>query len=160
MTHKPAALQAPRMLIGDKVKVRRHAGGVYEVEEKRMASEAVQHHKRQSHRKCSCGCGQPLFGKWPYIKGHNKSGAAGYATGLDDGPPKSIRRGRPPKSAQPAAKGAHKANGRGNGHALAGGAGNGVVALRVNESQLNDFILRLPIEQRAAMVNAWLAGAE
>lgn len=37
-----------------------------------MATDPVKHHKRESTRTCSCGCGELVFGRWPYLKGHNK----------------------------------------------------------------------------------------
>ena len=93
--------------------------------------------KKTTNRTCICGCGAPVYGRWPYLKGHNKP----------------AKRGRPRKveaAIEPAVKS--------NGHAKPVSLGNGEVEIKlhVRLEWLDLAWATLDLEQKAAAIAAVL----
>jgi hypothetical protein len=108
---------------------------------KRLAPpSAVQENEGETNmdRLCECGCGTPLKSRWPFIKGHGKQ-------------PPLHTRGRKSKKAQPKHTAPHK-----NGHAA---PVTGVATLCVPEAALDNYLIKLPLEEKTAIVQKYLEGA-
>jgi hypothetical protein len=101
----------------------------------------VRGHKTQAGKKkrlCGCGCGAPLVNRHPYIKGHNP--------GATKGPKKADARKPHPTPPR-------------NSSSKIEAPESGAATLHVTESHLNNFLLKLSLDEKTAIVQRHLEGA-
>ena len=127
------ALLSPRAL--EKKRARPATAANVLNEEEAVTMAGSKHQKHNPDRRCSCGCGGQLLGRWPYLKGHGGKHAGGGQS-----KPKLQR-----KAATPAAR--SNSNGSSNGAHL---------SLVVSEQQLDDMFLNWPVEDKLECVQRFL----
>ena len=145
-------------------------------------SEPVTKHKKG--RGCICGCGSLVYGRWPYLKGHNKPGntprppstrganstpfakhctSCGEKLRIDNktGLCKKCKKAAPKNWDDFKKKRAAKTNGHANPHLasakpdLASGD-RAAVSLVITEQQLDSMFLNWPLDDKLLCVQAWL----
>ena len=91
-------------------------------------------------RLCKCGCGTPLKSRWPFIKGHGKQ------------PPLHTRaKGK-------AARGKAADHPAARSRAITRSGNSAVATLCVSESHLDNYWMKLSLEEKTAIVQKHLEG--
>lgn len=99
--------------------------------------------KKSEQRVCACGCGTPIWGRWPYIKGH------GQNPPRETGGRKSAKKTRAASRVSPPRKNA----------ATPSPKPTGVAMICVSESHLDSFWAKLSLEEKAQIFERQLEGA-